>query len=35
MGTLSYLLDSTLLIDHTHGHAVASALLERLFEQTG
>jgi predicted nucleic acid-binding protein len=32
---MSYVLDSTLLIDHTHGDLGAIAMMERLFAETG
>lgn len=35
MGAVSYVLDSTLLIDHTHGDPDALAMMERLFGETG
>ncbi|MCA1570377.1 MAG: type II toxin-antitoxin system VapC family toxin [Chloroflexi bacterium] len=30
---MRYLLDTTLIIDHAHGHAPAMALLQRLYEE--
>lgn len=32
---MTYVLDSTLLIDHTHGDPDALAMMERLFGETG
>lgn len=35
MGAMTYVLDSTLIIDHTHGDPHALAMMERLFAEAG